>query len=115
MIDDARFWFDVFQWVVMGALALYVRLRKPGEDAGKAVGDLREQVDARLQDHSHRITGIEAHMKHMPTSDELRVVDGLVKQIGERVQGLSDGLAPMRNTLTRIESYLLNSRLSGPP
>ena len=108
---DIRFWLDLSQWLLMMVLAVTVWLRKPGHDAGEAVQALRIDLDKRLQGHSERLTEIEAHMEHMPTSEELEELKGTVKETGQRVAGIADGMSTMRNTLTRIETFLLNSRL----
>ena len=114
MPTDSRFYLDLVQWAVSLALAFTVWVRRPGQDAAKAVEALRADNDHRLQAHGHRLTEIEAHMEHMPTSEELKELEGTVKEIAQRLAGMSDGMATVRTTLVRIESFLLNSRLPGP-
>lgn len=88
-------------------LTLVVWMRKPGEDAGAAVDALREDVDQRLNEQSAAITEIRAHMEHMPTSEELKELEGAVKQIDERTRGMADSMTTVRSALSRIEDYLL--------
>lgn len=118
-LTEAKFWLDVVQWAVTVALAVSVWLRKPGTDAGKAVEALKQAVGERFDAHrelhaaemrrqGERITEIEAHMEHMPTSEELRVLEGTVKQIAERTQGMSDRMTGITATLNRIEHHLLS-------
>lgn len=113
LIADNRFWLDLVQWLVTLGLAITVWLRKPGEDAGKAVDALRADHDQRLHQHGQRLTEIEAHMEHMPTTEDLKELEGTVKEIGERTAGIADGMGTMRATLARIETFLLHSRLPG--
>ena len=115
---EAKFWFDVLQGIVTAALVVTVWLRKPGTDAGKAVELLKQTVadrfdayrvshDAELQGQRARITEIEAHMEHMPTSEELRELEGTVKQIAERTLGMNERMGTMASTMARIEHFLL--------
>lgn len=109
-ITDPRFWLDMVQWLITLLLAFTVWLRKPGHDAGMAVDMLRNDLDKRMQGHSERLTDIEAHMEHMPTSAELEELKGTLKETSQRVAGIADGLGTMRQTLSRIETFLLTSR-----
>ncbi len=107
---DPRFWTDLIQGLVTAALAVSVWLRKPGEDAGRAVAELRDDVDAQLKGHAERLTEIEAHMEHMPTDEELVKLEGAIKQLDERTRGMAERVAHMAAALQRIETYLLNNR-----
>lgn len=107
---DPRFWVDLVQGLVTAALAVSVWLRKPGEDAGRAVAELRDDVDEQLKRHADRLTEIEAHMEHMPTDQELVKLEGVIKQLDERTKGLANQMSTMAGQLQRIETYLLNNR-----
>lgn len=107
---DPRFWADLVQGLVTAALAVSVWLRKPGEDAGRAVAELREDVDTQLKGHSERLTEIEAHMEHMPTDEELVKLEGAIKQLDERTKGMATQIGAMAGQLQRIETYLLNKK-----
>lgn len=111
--QDNRLWLDLVQWLFTLGLGLVVWLRRPGEDAGKAVAELRDALAAQTQDHSGRITRIETHMAHMPDEGEFRQLEGQVKEIGQRLHGIHESLGPIRSTLTRIEDFLLSSRGPG--
>lgn len=108
--SEGKFWFDVAQWICTIALAVTVWLRKPGTDAGLAVNALKADVDLRLNAYAQRLTEIEAHMKHMATSEKLMELEGSVKQLNERTMGIDERLKTMRETLVRIESFLLHSK-----
>lgn len=45
---DAKFLLDLFQWLFMGALAVLMWARKPGEAAGKDVANILVEM-ARMQ------------------------------------------------------------------
>jgi hypothetical protein len=101
---------DWAQWLVMGVISLVVWLRKPGEDAQRSVDGLRADLDARMHEQSKRLTEVETHMRHMPTSEELAKLEGTVKQIDERTEGLAEAIGQARIQLNRIESFLLGSK-----
>ena len=115
MGPEWKFWFDVLQWLLTLGIGLSVWLRRPGETAGQAVDELRQQHADQLSDHRNRITAIETHLEHMPDEGEFRTLEGQVKEIGQSVHGIRESLEPIRKTLVRIEDFLLQSRLSGPP
>lgn len=85
-------------------------MRKPGEDAGKAVGELRTAMTAEIGELKDRLIKVETNVEHMPTSEELAKLEGTVKQIDERTEGLSEGMSTVRNQLNRIENFLLTSK-----
>lgn len=112
MFGDAwKFWLDALQWLFTLGIALMVWLRKPGEAAGNAVQALRDLHAAQISDHASRLTQIETHMKHMPDEGEFRKLEGQVNEVGQRVHGIQDSLAPIRQSVQRIEEFLLRSRL----
>ena len=107
---DLRDLLLLFNTIWLVAISIATWLRKPGEDAVKAAVSLREQFDLANAEHRHRLTQIESQMKHMPTSEELSELEGNVKAINERTEGLTEAIATVRTTLGRIETYLLTSK-----
>lgn len=108
--DAMKFWFDLAQWFVTIALAVSVWLRKPGEDAGKAVAELREDVDSQLELTRTQLATLEERLRHMPTSTKLSELDGTVRALAAQVDGLTDSMTAIRSTLNRIETFLLTSK-----
>lgn len=106
-------------------LSVLMWVRRPGEEAGRALDAFKDQVAQQVRDHkaaadqahqllSGRLTELETHMEHMPTTDELRKLEVAVMQIAERTSGLSEGMAGMRASLSRIETWLLNQSSPKP-
>lgn len=108
--SENKFYLDIVQWLVTLALATTVWLRKPGTDAGLAVNRLRADVDLLLNAYTQRLTEIEAHMKHMATSEQLAQLSGTVMRIDERTQATDNALDHLRIQLNRIEDYLRNRK-----
>jgi len=96
--NDPRFWLDVIQMVAIVALWL----RKPGEDAGRALERLTNRVDV-----------LDERLKHMPSSEELAELEGNVLAIKATLQGMQETQQTTRATVTRIEQYLLHSKGGG--
>lgn len=107
---ELKAWLDLIQWGLTGALAVFVWLRKPGEDAGEAVTALRREVSKQLNGLSHRMIVVEERIKHVPTSDELAELEGTVRLISSQISGQGESMQTMRVQLNRIEGYLLNSK-----
>lgn len=107
---DLKVWLDLIQWLLMLALSVSVWLRKPGEDAGKAVQLLRAEVTGKQQLVDKAIATIEEQIRHMPTSEELAKLEGSVNSISAKVGGIADAMGVQNQQLNRIETYLLQSR-----
>lgn len=107
---DAKTVSDWAQWLVMAVISLVVWLRKPGEDAKGAVAILRGWAEAQLSGLVGRLTEVETHLQHMPTSEQLAKLEGTVKQIEARTEGLADAFSQVRRQLDRMETFMLENR-----
>jgi predicted nucleic acid-binding Zn-ribbon protein len=127
---------SILSLILNGGLAWLVWVRKPGEDAARAVQNssdrvadllrahhadveqrLREQnagVEQQLQAQASRIAKLETTIEHMPTSDEVRKLEGTVQRIDERTDGLNEAMRGARSSLGRIESWLMEIKLRAP-
>lgn len=104
--SDPRFLLDLAQTLVI----VILWLRKPGQDAAAAVTALATRMDDELHALATKQTEIEERIRHMPTSTELAELEGTVRAIDARTEGMSDRISQMGTTLNRIESYLLNQK-----
>mgnify|MGYP000152539587 CR=1 FL=1 len=110
MFESLRPWIELCIVLWNCALTGVLWLRKPGVDAAQAVEALRVDMDRRMHDQARQITGIEAHMEHMPTNDELAALEGAIKEVNERGAGLARNMDTVRISLHRIEDFLLKER-----
>jgi hypothetical protein len=105
---------QVFQIVWLVGLTLITYMRKPGLEAGAAAKHIeaefarameshRSETQRELRVHEVRLAEIDAHMRHLPTSEH-------VERIASRTEGLADGMATVRTQLNRIEAYLLGAK-----
>ena len=103
-MDMFRDFRDVL-WVVntlaLMVIGLVVWLRKPGDDALKAIERLESENGQMHEADRKLLATLEERIRHMPTSEELAELEGTVKAIDERTQG-------MGKQLDRIEGYLRN-------
>ena len=93
---EPRFLLDAAQTVVIGLLWL----RKPGQDAGLAVEHVKGRVDV-----------LEERIKHMPTTDELTQLEGTVKAIEAKLDGMVESQTTVRNVVGRfsLDQLLANT------
>lgn len=89
--SNPSFWLDAAQTLVI----VLLWLRKPGEDAKTNMAALGGRVDV-----------FEERMKHMPTSDELTEVEGTVRAMHAKLEGMADAVKTTRNGVQRIEDFL---------
>jgi hypothetical protein len=108
--DNVRDWIGLGVVLWNCGLTAVLWLRKPGEAAAVAVDALRDDVDGKLKKQAEQITEIRAHMEHMPTNEELKELEGTVREINERTTGLARNMDTVRASLTRIEDWLLRER-----
>jgi hypothetical protein len=91
-------------------LTVALWLRKPGEDAGRAVDTLRQHVDGGLGALRAQHQVMEERIRHMPTSEELAELEGTVRGISVQTAGLAESMQTVRGQLNRIENYLLQAK-----
>lgn len=116
---DYKFWWNVALTVATGLIAVLTWVRKPGEDAGRAIAklertmntkhaELKELMSAQIAELRNDETRLEERMSHMPSGDEVAELAGDVKAIKAQITGMSDRQTVQGVTLGRIEQYLLN-------
>jgi hypothetical protein len=107
---DLKDWLLILNLLVSALLSVAVWLRKPGEDAVKAVDQLRREMADEFADMGHRVTVVEERIKHVPTTSEMAELDGTVRAISMQNAGLAEAIGTMRTQLNRIETYLLTAQ-----
>jgi len=108
--DEIKTWATValVLWNVLLTVALW--LRKPGEDAGQAVADLRTAHGREIADVRNDVTQIQTQLEHTATKEDLADLAGTVKQINERTVQMAESSRSTSATVSRIENYLLNNK-----
>lgn len=97
--DDPAKWIgaviDVLQWVALVA----IWLRKPGEDAGHQVTELKRRVDV----HEERL-------RHVSTTSEMGDLDGDVKSLRATLEAMQASFTRLQNSVDRLEAFLRENR-----
>lgn len=108
--DDPKFWLQVVLVLWNCGLSAAMWLRKPGTDAAAAVKELTAEIHGRLATHDNDITTIKTRMESMPSSEELTELEGSVREVMARLEGVVQSMQTMQISVSRIEHYLLNSK-----
>ena len=88
--DAAKFWFDLFKWVIAIVVAIALWIRSGRDKNGEAL----EQLE-------RRVLTIEEHLKHAPTHED-------ISRVREEISGMKTALHTNTQVVQRIHDYLLN-------
>lgn len=110
--DHFRDWLGLIIVLWNCGLTAVIWLRKPGQDATRAVQSLRADVDGKFEGQNKTIAEIQAHMAHMPSNEDLAELAGTVREVAERTAGLTRNMDTVRLSLNRIEDFLLRGTRS---
>lgn len=132
-------WISLAQFVWLVVLTVGAYLRKPGDDAGRAVATLKEATEnaiaalrlevSRSQQEatqdmaerrsrvSHEIAELRSNqalmderMRHLPTHNDIRaLIDGMADMRG-KLGALADGQRAQQNTLQLIQDFMHSKR-----
>jgi Protein of unknown function (DUF2730) len=98
-------WALNFIWMV--GLTVVNFARRPGEDATRAAATASEKIDKL----GGRVQGLEAHLEHMPSNDDLTKLDGAVREIRATLAALQESVSSLRATTVLIDQHLRNVQL----
>jgi hypothetical protein len=90
--------------------AVLLWLRKPGQDASAEIVKFKTSVAETDGVLKGRLDVLEERVKHMPTSDELREVEGQLGAMRAQIGGVVDTVQSTRSAVIRIEEFLRNSK-----
>jgi hypothetical protein len=105
---DPRFYLDIAVIVVSIINMLFTWLRKPGEDAAKAVKALGDKVELERQALVLKLQTLEERVAHMPTDEEIATLRGDVHTIKAVVEGQRELLNRVERQTNIIHDHLLN-------
>ncbi len=106
-------------WVV--GLTVFMWLRKPGLDAAAGLKGMEEEfrdalkreraeTERELRSHALKLADIQAHMEHMPSSEEMAELRGQVNGISERLAGVSVLVKQTHDSVESISRFLRENR-----
>lgn len=127
-LEAAKFVFNVLQFLLTGGIGIYVyisnkqrvtrdRVEAVASEINNKLGKMETETDLRLDDHTERIAGIEATIRHQPTTKDIEAVRDLVARVGGdvralegKINGVVGLIDPMQKTLQLVNEYLLNKK-----
>lgn len=103
-IETAKLLFQVLQFIITGAIGVYVYLTAKNRVTNERIGKLEKDLDGKLDDHGERIAHLEAHAEQAVTHDDLgkvyekiNAVDVKVSAQGGKIDGIDANVRLMLN------------------
>lgn len=106
--DAIKIWVDVAQFLITGAIGIYIYLVNKGDATNERISTLAGDHDERLDDHQQRISRIEEALKHMPTHDDLSGIKADIASLKAETQGQTLLLERLEKTVSRISDWLID-------
>lgn len=104
--SNPGFWLSLAQSVAI----VLLWLRRPGEDASRELAGFRAAQVESASAMRGRLDVVEERLRHMPTSEEVRELEGKLSAIKAELGGLKESVSATRNGVSRIEQFLLTER-----
>lgn len=107
---DIEFWkfgFQVLQFLITGALAVYVYLSNRDKVTNDRISKLEDDLDDKLDGHGERIAKLETRTENSPTHDDLSGIHEKINAVSASISTLSGEFTGVRNLLNTIHQYLL--------
>ncbi|MBI5659883.1 MAG: hypothetical protein HZC43_10140 [Nitrosomonadales bacterium] len=106
-IEVLKLGFQVLQFLVTGALAVYVYLSNKDKVTNDRIGKLEDDLDLKLDGHGERISALETQTRNSPTHSHLSEIHEKINKVGSDISSLSGEFTGVRNLLNTIHQYLL--------
>ncbi len=98
---------DVAQFVVTGAIGVYVYLVNKNAATNARIDQTEKNVDGRLDNHEQRLSRVEAHVEQLPAHDDLTAVRSDIAATRQSVENVSGQLSQLVNQVGLIQEHLL--------
>lgn len=99
--EAAKFWFDILQTIVMGAISIWVYV------ANRRAAH-KTEVNERLQEIGDRMTVAEQKIVHAPDDTDLERIYDRMNQVSGEVKGLVGEFQAVRRTLELMHQHMLS-------
>lgn len=107
-MDAAKFWLDVVQFILMGAIAFYMHIVARQRVTQDKLDAHMAEVTQTLNGLGQRLARVEEAHRHSPTHGDM---GALAKELGELrgdVQQMAGGLEGIRRAVDLINQHLLS-------
>ncbi len=99
--EEAKIWIDVAQFVLTGAIGVYIHVVKKSDATNK-------RVDRIEKDHGNRLSKVEAAMPHVPTHNDMTQLHSDVAALKAETSGQTDLLKRLTAQVDLINQWLVN-------
>jgi hypothetical protein len=106
--DQWRLYFEIAQFILTGAVGVYVYLTNRDKVTNDRIGKLQEDLDEKLENHGERIARLETKSEKALTHNDLSELYKKVNDINGSVSTLTGEFVGVRNLLSTIHNHLLN-------
>lgn len=106
--EALRFWFDVFQLLLTGVVAVYVWLTSRHRVTTSAIRKLEEDVDQRLDNQGDRLTRVEQVVESLPRHKDIGQVYDRLNALHGQLQKLTGTVGGVARQLELVNDHLLN-------
>ncbi|NYT80892.1 DUF2730 family protein [Alcaligenaceae bacterium] len=96
-LTNITFGFEAMRWIVVTVIGIYAWV------IGRQSASAKEMLDLRT-----RITKLESDIRQTPSQQQFHELSLRVEKVNGAVDGVREGLTPMRESLRRVEGFLLN-------
>lgn len=106
--DAAKVVLDIFEFIVLGIIAIYVHMRTSNQVTEDKVQAMRKQMDEKFNEHSQRLSRMETAMEKGPTHEDLNRLHQRMDEQAEALHKLVGQFQSANSTLHMISQHLLN-------
>lgn len=111
-IEVLKLGFQVLQFLVTGALAIYVYLSNKDKVTNDRIGKLEDDLDEKLDGHGERISKLETRAEGAPNHDHLGDLYEKVHAVDTKVSSQGGKLESIDATLRMILSRIAEKGMS---
>lgn len=97
--DEIRLWVTILQWLITGAIGIYVWLQSRAQAKATEVEMIK-----------HRVILVEEQMRHIPDAHLVHAMHSDMKAVQARLDGIQRSIDPLADALNRMNTYLLNNK-----
>lgn len=108
-----RFWLDIFQLLITGAIGFYVWISNNQRVTSKRIGILESEIDHRLDGHESRLSAVEATCQLAPNHNDLNQVYERINAVSDGMNNLAGEMKAMRRSVDLIHQHLLAQKQGG--
>ncbi|MDF0377682.1 hypothetical protein [Methylophilus sp. YYY-1] len=109
-MEAVKFGFQVLQFLVTGAIGVYVYMSKKDIVTNERIGKLENDIDQKIDQHGERIARLEAKAEKAPTHEDIGKVYDKINQVSDCVSRLEGEFAGATRTLQLIHETLMERK-----